>query len=131
MRRYLLDTCVLIWLLNENERIKELAEDINYFQGDYAISVESIKEFIYLIQSGKINTDITFDELINALNKKQISIYGYDKYTLKKLSELPFFKNHPDPSDRVIIAQAIADKRILITGDLKFENYPELRLVRV
>ena len=131
MRRYLLDTCVLIWLLNENERIKELAEDINYFQGDYAISVESIKEFIYLIQSGKINTDITFDELINALNKKQISIYGYDKYTLKTLSELPFFKNHPDPSDRVIIAQAIADKRILITGDLKFENYLGPQLVKV
>lgn len=126
-----MDTCVLIWLLNENERIKELAEDINYFQGDYAISVESIKEFIYLIQSGKINTDITFDELINALNKKQISIYGYDKYTLKTLSELPFFKNHPDPSDRVIIAQAIADKRILITGDLKFENYLGLQLVKV
>lgn len=131
MRRYLLDTCVLIWLLNENERIKELAEDINYYQGDYAISVESIKEFIYLIQSGKINTDITFDELINALNKKQISIYGYDKYTLKTLSELPFFKNHSDPSDRVIIAQAIADKRILITGDLKFENYQGLQLVKV
>ena len=83
MRRYLLDTCVLIWLLNKNERIKELAKDINYLQGDYAISVESIKEFIYLIQSGKINTDISFDELVEALNKKQISIYGYDKYTLK------------------------------------------------
>jgi len=90
MRRYLLDTCVLIWLLNKNERIKELAKDINYLQGDYAISVESIKEFIYLIQSGKINTDISFDELVEALNKKQISIYGYDKYTLKKLSELPY-----------------------------------------
>jgi PIN domain nuclease of toxin-antitoxin system len=81
---------VLIWLLNKNERIKELAKDINYLQGDYAISVESIKEFIYLIQSGKINTDISFDELVEALNKKQISIYGYDKYTLKKLSELPY-----------------------------------------
>ena len=131
MRRYLLDTCVLIWLLNENERIKELAEDINYFQGDYAISVESIKEFIYLIQSGKIDTDISFDELVDALNKKQISIYGYDKYTLKTLSELPFFKSHPNTSDRVIIAQAISDKRILITGDLKFENYPKLQLVKV
>ncbi len=131
MKRYLLDTCVLIWLLNENERVKSLAEDINYYQGDYAISVESIKEFIYLVQSGKIDTDITFDELVKALNKKQISIYGYDKYTLKTLYELPFFRSHPDPSDRVIIAQAIADKRILITGDLKFYNYQELQLIIV
>ncbi|MBO7445896.1 MAG: hypothetical protein J6T86_05765 [Bacteroidales bacterium] len=117
--------------MNEDERIKSLAEDINYYQGDYAISVESIKEFIYLVQSGKINTDITFDELVNALGEKQISIYGYDKHTLKALFELPFFRSHPDPSDRVIIAQAIADKRILITGDLKFDSYPGLQLIKV
>ncbi len=85
-----MDTCVLIWLLNENERVKSLAEDINYYQGDYAISVESIKEFIYLVQSGKIDTDITFDELVKALNKKQISIYGYDKYTVSDIhSQFP------------------------------------------
>lgn len=54
MKRYLLDTCVLIWLLNENERVKSLAEDINYYQGDYAISVESIKEFIYLFRAERL-----------------------------------------------------------------------------
>ena len=32
MKRYLLDTCVLIWLLKQDNRVKDIAEDINYLQ---------------------------------------------------------------------------------------------------
>ena len=83
------------------------------------------------MQSGKLKTDITFDELMKGLSQKEIAVYGYDKNTLKELFSLPFFKSHPDPSDRVIIAQAIADNRILITGDCKFTNYPKLKLLQI
>ena len=131
MRRYLLDTCVLIWLLNKDKKVKGIAEDIEYFQGDYAISVESLKEYLYLIQSGKLKTDITFDELLKGLKVQQISVLSYERDALLELSRLPFIKTHPDPSDRAIIAQAISDNRILITGDRKFVNYPKLKLLQV
>lgn len=72
MKRYLLDTCVLIWLLENNPRIKDIVEDITYFQGDFAVSVESIKEYLYLTQSGKLNTTVTYKKLLEVLRKAGI-----------------------------------------------------------
>ena len=131
MKRYLLDTCVLIWLLENNPRIKDIVDDITYFQGDFAVSVESIKEYLYLTQSGKLNTMVTYKKLLEVLRKAGILGLEIGLDALEALSELPFFKNHPDPSDRVIIAQAIAGNRILVTGDLKFDQYPKLKLLLV
>lgn len=131
MGRYLLDTCVLVWLLKEGDRVKELAEDINYYQGDYAVSIVSIAELLYLAQSGKLKIDISFNELIKLLKSKQISALEGNVKTMEFLSELPFYKKHTDPLDRLIIAQAIADDRILITGDMKFKLYKKLQLIAV
>ena len=41
MKRYLLDTCTLIWYLEDNKRVKDISEDIEYFYGDFAVSMES------------------------------------------------------------------------------------------
>jgi len=43
--------------------------------------------------------------------------------SLKVLFSLPYFKKHSDPTDRHIISTAIATKRILISGDIKFGLY--------
>ena len=93
MRRYLLDTCVLIWLLSEDRRVKEISENIRYFQGDYAVSTITIMELLYLIQSGKLQMDISFDNLINLLKSRDIKIEETDRESLRVLSELPFFKS--------------------------------------
>ena len=123
MKRYLLDTCALKWYLESNERIKSIAEDIEYYQGDFAVSIETVKEFVYLIQSEKINLDYDFDEFTALLTEKYIDIIYFDIFSLRVLFSLPFYKNHPDPTDRHIIATAIAQKRILISGDAKFGIY--------
>lgn len=131
MQRYLLDTCALIWVFQNNKRISGIAEDIEYFQGDYAISVDSVKELLYLYQSGKIRMDFAFEDVMNAIDSKGIAITPFEREELKVLSELPFHKTHTDPTDRSIIASAIANKRTLITGDLKFVNYPELKVMLI
>ena len=123
MKRYLLDTCVLTWYLDEHKRAKDIAEDIEYFQGDFAVSIETVKEFVYLIQSGKIGLDYDFDEFTTFLSDKYINIIDFDMACLKVLFSLPFYKNHPDPTDRHIIATAIAKNRILVSGDAKFGVY--------
>ena len=130
-RRYLLDTCVLIWFLENNPRIKELIDEINYYQGDYTVSVESIKEFIFLTQSGKLKTKVTYKMLLDVLKRAGISVLDIGVKTLDALVNLPFYKTHTDPADRVIIAQAISDNRILISGDQKFKLYKELKLLTV
>ena len=51
MKRYFIDTCVLIWLFEKNKRVKEVIYDIEYYQGNFAVSIEVLKEFIYLLST--------------------------------------------------------------------------------
>lgn len=43
-------------------------------------------------------------------------------------ASLPFIKDHRDPFDRLIIAQAISDKATLVSSDLKFQWYEKYGL---
>lgn len=134
MKKYLLDTCALIWYLEGKKRVNSIAEKIEYYDGDFAISVESLKEIIHLMQtrgSKKLEIDISFMDLVNLLKKKNIGILGVELNALQKLYELPMYKGHNDPSDRLIISQAILYNRTLITGDEKFYQYDDLELLQV
>jgi len=123
MKRYFIDTCVLKWLLEGNKRVKDVAHDIEYFQGDFAVSMEVLKEFANLLSAGKIKMTYDDKKLITELTKLGFEICSFEKKHLKNLFELPYFKAHIDPNDRNIIAHAIADKRVLISGDEHFALY--------
>ena len=123
MKRYFIDTCVLIWLLEENKRVRDINYDIDYYQGNYAVSIEVLKEFVNLLSSKKIKTEASYDELLEYLTDSNIEIYNFEKKHLKQLFSLPYFEEHKDQTDRNIIAHAIADKRILISGDSSFALY--------
>ena len=128
MKRYFIDTCVLIWLIDDAKRIRKIAQNIEYCQGDFAVSMEVIKEFFYLLAFNKIKANIDYDKLINKLVSFGIEICSFEKKHLKYLYDLPTFIEHPDPTDRNIIAHAIADKRILISGDGNFSLYEKYGL---
>ena len=123
MKRYFIDTCVLIWLFDDNKRVRKIAHDMKYYQGDFAVSMEVLKEFLYLSAFNKIKTNIDNDKLVKKLVSMGIEICCFEKKHLKYLCEMPTFKFHTDPTDRNIIAHAIADKRILISGDGNFSLY--------
>lgn len=128
MNRYFLDTCALVWLLNGNSRMAKIAEDIQYYTADFALPIDALKELFYLKCAGKIKIDISFKELADYLNGTGIKICQFDGHSLETLYNLPFFPDHADPTDRNIIAHSIAEKRTLISGDLKFERYSKYGL---
>ena len=128
VKRYLLDTCAIIWHMDNHKRMKSLAEDIEYYQGDFAVSMETIKELVYLVQSGKVKLKLDFEKFTKMLEKDNISIVDFNIDALKTLFSLPFYKDHPDPTDRHIIATAITQHRILISGDSMFEKYTDCGL---
>ena len=123
MKRFLLDTCVIIWYVSEDSRTTALAEDINYFQEDYAVSVETLAELLQLLQSGKLRLGASFEAIIKRLEELNICIVNFDTDVLHTLKVLPVLKHHADPTDRRIIATAIATRRTLISGDEKFSDY--------
>jgi len=128
MKRYFIDTCVLIWLLEDNKCVRKVASDMKYYQGDFAISVEVLQEFANLLAIGKVKIKFTLKELFEKLAEFGIEICYFEKKHLKYIFELPYFSEHGDQNDRNIIAHAIADKRTLISGDGRFSNYEEAGL---
>jgi len=131
--RYLLDTCVLIWLLQGNNRIKSFIEYNKDFYPDWAVSVDSLKEILYKIATNKLNIILTYKQIIKTLDEFNLQVCLFEKRDLDILSGLPFFDSHKDPNDRNIIATGIARKRIVVTGDLDFQLYEKygLQLLKV
>ena len=123
MKRYFIDTCVLIWLIEGNKRVKDVIYDIEYYQGDFAVSVEVLQEFANLLAAGKLKINFTYKQLVDKLINTGIEICYFEKKHLKYLFELPYFAVHTDQNDRNIIAHAIAERRILISADSNFLLY--------
>ena len=128
MRRYLIDTHILIWLLSDDNKINwSIREDIEYFQHSYFVSVESLREIVMLQSLKKIS--ISMDKAISYLQRFQITVLPIDITHVRALEQLPIVtidgKQHLDPFDRMLIAQSMIEKYIIISSDHKFPFYQE------
>ncbi|MDR0559289.1 MAG: type II toxin-antitoxin system VapC family toxin [Prevotellaceae bacterium] len=132
--RYLIDTNVLINIIEYDYISDDVQNILSDYENQIHISSESIKEFIHLVQSGKISppknrvqiTDNLFDFIEDELN---IAIKYISKEHLRTLAKLPLIDEHRDPTDRLIIAQAITEKLPLISNDTKFPKYRKYGLI--
>ena len=54
MTNYLIDTHILLWLISEDTHLdKNIREDIDYFQHQYYVSVETLREILLMQVSKK------------------------------------------------------------------------------
>ena len=128
MTGYLLDTHIILWLLNGKEKLnKNIREDIDYFQHLYFASVESLREIVILKSLEKLEIDDKLEKIISALEERQINILPIELEHIETLENLPLQekngKQHNDPFDRMLIAQAITNKLTIISSDSKFPFY--------
>lgn len=129
MRAYL-DTNILAFLLmkNEDEIERPLRDEILEYSSILMTSTVCVHELIHLQQIGKLdfdpkNGDRNQRNILDELEEMGISIVPVSKRHLQEYAALPFFDDHRDPNDRLIIAQAIADRTSLISSDRKFFKY--------
>jgi len=90
-----------------------------------------VEELIYLSQSGKIKVNDwkSAEDIVDYIeNELSYEIVYVNKSHLRKLAELPLFPDHKDQTDRIIIAQAIADKIPIVSSDEKFHDYKRSKL---
>jgi PIN domain nuclease of toxin-antitoxin system len=130
INNYLLDTHILIWLLDDDDRLNmNIREDVDYFQHTYSISVETLREIVILQSLKKISFKPKIDKIITDLQNRQINILPVEPAHIKELEKLPVLsingKTHDDPFDRLIIAQTIAGKYTIVSSDSKFPFYKE------
>jgi len=124
--RYLIDTNVLINIIEHDYISNDVRNILSDYDNQVCVSSESIREFINLIQAGKISDKK--GKLILDLFKFIEEELGYTiKYIAKEhlqtLVKLPLIDEHRDPSDRLIISQAITEKIPLVSSDRKFSKY--------
>ena len=62
-------------------------------------------------------------EALQRLEDYGITMSPVSEKHIKELVALPFYDDHRDPNDRLIIAQAISDRIPLISSDRKFSRY--------
>lgn len=125
-----LDTNILIFLLtNQDELSVGTKELISDYANVLQTSTVCVHELIHLCQIGKLEEgkrkrDRIRPENIQALlDRSCIRIVPVTERHLDAFASLPLYEEHRDPNDRLIIAQAIADKTLLISSDRKFSPY--------
>ena len=129
--RYLLDTNIFIDMVTEDYISGDIRELTTDYENLIYVSSESIKEFIHLTRAGKVipskefRTPDVFDLIENTLG---FQVKYVTKEHLRTFATLDVVEGHNDPSDRLIISQALTEKMPVISSDTKFPKYRKMGL---
>ena len=122
--RYLLDTHVLIWWLQDNRQLNVSIKEIiaNPVSMIY-VSVVSTWEIIVKRSLGRITFPV---EEIDA----QLAVNAFTSLPIRNehalaLDKIPTI--HRDPFDRLLIAQALEESMALLTQDERILEYPSVQ----
>lgn len=117
--KYLLDTHIFIWWLEDNRLLSSnIKQVINNPQNLILLSVASIWEMIIKKAAGKLRHPPNLRE---AIENSGFSVLQVELNHVLELNNLPLL--HKDPFDRILIAQAMAERLTLITADSKIAKY--------
>ena len=122
--KYLLDTCALIDMLFFPEQLSTRARLILEESDGIAVSIVSFWEIMIKQQIGKLEIRHTSaQELLDACKELDIAVLQTEVEHIDLIRNLPRYKDHGDPFDRLIICQAMYERLPLITSDGKMDRY--------
>lgn len=117
-RRYLVDTHILLWVLNADSRLSDHHRDIFLTGKDVIVSAVSVAEIAIKKSLGKVT--LTGD-IVDLLRSNGIPILGVNELHAARLEHLPL--HHRDPFDRLLIAQTQIEGLTLVSADRQFSAY--------
>ena len=122
--RLLLDTHAFIWWSSEPEMLpKKVLAAFEDSENELTLSVASIWEMQIKVQLGKLDITEPLKDLIAIHQKeKDLQILPIFLNHVLALEKLPV--HHRDPFDRILMAQASAERLIIVTKDQIFKEYP-------
>lgn len=118
--KYLLDTHIFLWSLNNDKKLKDFVKDIltNPENVIYTSVISAWEISIKLKTHPGFKLRTSIREAF-AVSKFEILPVSFE-HSLE-VHKLPLY--HKDPFDRLLIAQAKAEKLTLITSDSKIWKY--------
>ena len=109
----LLDTHTLIWVFEDNATLSKAARDAIIDGGNRVfVSAVSVWEIGIKKALGKLDTP---DDLLELVKQHRFTELAINLEHADYVSNLPSI--HKDPFDRMLIAQAMVEKLILVTRD--------------
>ncbi|MGD1900142.1 MAG: type II toxin-antitoxin system VapC family toxin [Phormidesmis sp.] len=122
--KILLDTHIFLWFISKDKSLSnEFKQNLRDQQNEVYLSVASVWEITIKYQLGKLPLPDKAEIYIPTQRKRhQIDSLIIDEGSIKQLAELP--RQHRDPFDRIIIAQALQHDLTLATVDKKVRRYP-------
>jgi PIN domain nuclease of toxin-antitoxin system len=122
--RLLLDTHAFLWFIQGSQNLSETARNlIEDQENQKLLSIASLWEISIKVSIGKLDVGMTIAELLS----REVDGNGFEVLTIQanhldELTKLVF--HHKDPFDRLIIAQALAERMPVVTKDEAFGRYP-------
>jgi len=130
--RYYVDSNIVIYRArDEDELTAEVSAILENTANYIYVPSKCVEELIYLQQSRRIDVKIwkSAEDIIGYINDELSYKINYvNEWHLHRLARLPLFPEHKDPTDRIIIAQAIEEKIPIISSDEKFPVYKRFGL---
>lgn len=130
MARYLLDTNIFTFIAtNQKDRLTHDVDAILHdYENEFWMPLESVRELIVAHRAGKAISAVydTPLDVVEAIERDYgIRIVNMDMNTMRTMAKLEVntAEEHNDPSDHVIIAQAMTMGLPLISSDHKFPFY--------
>ncbi|MCF0064270.1 type II toxin-antitoxin system VapC family toxin [Dyadobacter chenwenxiniae] len=124
---YLLDTHVVLWALDEQNRLsnksKAIISDPN---SSCFVSVISFFEIAIKKKIGKLELSNSVSEYILELERIGIIILPISNAALDNYETIPLMVGHGDPFDRFILATALSENLTVISADEKFQGYKKI-----
>jgi PIN domain nuclease of toxin-antitoxin system len=121
--KLLLDTRVLLWLLNDDRLGAEGRAALTDPSSQPFVSVVSLWEIVIKKRVGKLKADVGAITAQMAPASK-LQWLGITPGHLLALDQLRIQGDHKDPFDHLIIAQAIDEGMTLVTRDRNAALYP-------
>jgi PIN domain nuclease of toxin-antitoxin system len=123
--KYLLDTHVVLWWLEDPKKINIKARKIiSDKKNEIVISSVSFWEMAIKKGLNRLKLPSNILEILSAENFKFLSIQPEEALSV---SDLPLI--HADPFDRMLIIQAKLNDMVLITRDEKIAEYPVVTIL--
>lgn len=122
MQRVLFDTCALIWLATGDAKLSRSARRAIQDAEILCFSSISIWEIARKVKKGDLEIPVTpgkfADMLARQYDMKELPL---DNAIMLRASALP--EIHGDSADRFIIATALLNGCVVVTGDRRFPEY--------
>ena len=122
MHRVLCDTCALVWLATGDAKLSRMARTVIRDAELLCFSSISIWEIARKVKSGELEIPISptlfADLLVKQYGMKELPL---DNAIMLRASALPDI--HKDPADRFIVATALLNGCVVVTGDHRFTEY--------